>query len=599
MILRAGLVLASTLIWGGLASAQSTAPRFQQEAPSQLEPVENRDVAYFLVDASGSMGKNGKNQALPVLEKLLEELPASSMRSVTFFGGRESVTSPPYGCSEEIKVEQAEPKGEPLDHVPILGGDKDFTAIGRALEFFFYQVGDDASVTILSDGIEQCGADFAAIRNKYPIAEINFVPVPIGVRHPLELLNIKPHKASTLHERAIPSAPLATVTFNITRSDDPEGARASLAWNNAYWLEKYLWLIGYSIFAASGVVFGRRFDEMSVTIEDKIQEMERYRRKRAEQDQREVENEDDLPKSLNFATTVGKESPLVVWGSSLLLLATIMLAPMAFADGLTQIEAAFAGVVLLVGFVLLTAALSQLKKTLTKKQATLLPQTERELSYLQLPSGLGQRAGLTALLVTLAVLQYLFVDIQQARHAAWFVLGSNFSAALAFVASAPWLFFGARWWNYKRTAFTYHTVESATISAAIRDKRKSKLDWDSYRQSILTWRFPVSVFNLPNWSKFGQSRALNEREAVVQRLKEIAVRAGEELPQISDANDFYKNLLLSENLETLIEKLIEQEIKEVKKGETLWIELAKALKSHRDRRIVEAYSKLAVVISNT
>ena len=191
MILRAGVVLAAMWICGGLTIAQTAPPQSQQVAQAQTEPVDAKSVVYFLVDASGSM-KDEVAEARSKLDAKLTLLNVDSAASVTFFGGQPSSTGQSVRCEDEIVLAAPQTPQMAPRNFPPLGGPNDKTAIGKGIDTVISEGGETASIVLISDGIEECGANFRAIREEYPKASFQVFQVGNNPNPELFLLEQEP-----------------------------------------------------------------------------------------------------------------------------------------------------------------------------------------------------------------------------------------------------------------------------------------------------------------------------------------------------------------------------------------------------------------------
>lgn len=181
---------------------------FAQRASAQQLPI------LFIVDASGSMKGSNQSDAEALLQGL--SLPQDQLVSVTFFGAKPETANIDL-CTEALTPPEPTLRGADFrPRLPPLGGENDKTAIGNALEAVLLSREGRGKFVLITDGIEECGADFVKIRNQYPDAEIVVRQVGKTPNPALQLLEISPRSPATSigaqPAEVPPSAPLSAPT---------------------------------------------------------------------------------------------------------------------------------------------------------------------------------------------------------------------------------------------------------------------------------------------------------------------------------------------------------------------------------------------------
>lgn len=571
-----------------LAIAAPTA--FAQENATPTKPT------YILVDASGSMKGDNLKEAEAFLKR-----EVSSLVSITYFGGKADKAGPPRACGESMVASPEAPPGAILPPIPELGGNGEKTAIGDALKSAL-SVDDQAIIVLITDGDEECLADFKAIRAEYPEAKIKVLQVGSTPNTALELLELKPQAepAETPDEKQataeiapplIPPAGTPTVTPPASVTD---------AWMISNWGEKYLWLIAYALVAASAYFRGSRFGKMAITYERDIEALEQYRRDRAEATKlAQPESEVSLPKPLSPQDVAKAGLNDHVRFAMALVLALVPGVPLMILDGANQFQAGvvggayvlaiFASAFLLGG----KRASRQSGKGKKQKDETTAAVSERvEMRWL--PEGYKARAFFVLVLSVALAVMLLSTDLDKARDASWLVLSSNFSGAIAVAAAGPLLFMGGCWWRYDKAKFTHYIVTNEALSAEERANRASILavasEWNDLRGRIAVRSFVGPLDWLQHLTRYRTAAARKNRDLVIEKARAIATALGGEAPSAS-ANQIYREFVSTSGLEDFVRQLAQKLSDEQDKA--LWNTLADSLKGGQSKRIDDAFATLA------
>jgi len=238
----------------------SSASAQQASQTSTGEPV------YFVVDASGSMSGDNKKEAEDLLRGF--SLPRGQLISVSYFGSKPNVKGADL-CKEKINPpEPTQRRPEFLPNFPELGGSEDKTAIGNAVDSVLQSVKGKAKVILITDGFEECIADYDAIRKRYP--EVKIEVRQVGDRPNADLYRLEPPLVSPPSNGPSappPSAPLINFAIQYSaHADNQPGSRdPSINWSLFNFIEKWLWLIGIIFVGGAAVSWG--FDKQTKALE--------------------------------------------------------------------------------------------------------------------------------------------------------------------------------------------------------------------------------------------------------------------------------------------------------------------------------------------
>lgn len=207
---------------------------------------------YFIVDASGSMKGKNQDEAKALLQAL--SLPRDQLISVTYFGAKP--TAPDIDlCREELDPPEPQQRGADFQpNFPVLGGEDSQTAIGNALTSVIDARQGEGRFILITDGIEECAADFVAVRKRYPKTEILVRQVGDTPNAALQLLELEPNS----QQPAPAAAPLVPVPLPVLL-EAPEPKQPTL-------LARLAWVLLVAISALAGMQFclqsGRRTETL-------------------------------------------------------------------------------------------------------------------------------------------------------------------------------------------------------------------------------------------------------------------------------------------------------------------------------------------------
>lgn len=228
------------------------------DAIAQSKPI------YFVVDASGSMKGDNKREAEELLRGL--SLPRGQQISITYFGGKPATKGSDL-CVETIVPPAPTIRGTILTLTfPELGGSEDKTAISNAVGSVLRSIKGPAKLILITDGIEECSADYDAIRKRYPDAEIEVRLVGLVPNPDLQRLENKSvGEQSSGAAAQSRSAPL--VNFGIQFASPPHNPNRgdlSIDWSVFHFLEKWFWLIGIVLVGGAAVKWGLDRQKMAL-----------------------------------------------------------------------------------------------------------------------------------------------------------------------------------------------------------------------------------------------------------------------------------------------------------------------------------------------
>lgn len=553
-----------------------------------IASAQQEKVIHFLVDASGSMKGNNQIDAMDQLRGRLASITRGDPISVTYFGVGPPGSAELDLCAEPIAITSSQPRGTLLAPFPELGGPNDKTAIGSALASVL-ATDATAHIILITDGVEECDYDFVTLRDQYAKAEIEVIQVGTMPNRALDLLELKP---SAQEPKSAPASPLPPEPAVVTPApiEQPETPVVVDAWKDANWLEKYLWLIAYIGLAASALLVGNRFGKMSIEVETAIDGLERARRQTIEGKAPAGEQAPltALP-TISWMAITAIGTPDKIRAVAVFSTAIVFGIPLALFASTDQIFVG-AGVGLCIFALAIWFLFHRQRKQVRGDAEATKSDTVREPYF---PVTLLWRAMLVLLLVLGATLTFFAANLDRARDAAWIVLSSNFSGALAVVASAPLLFAGARWWNFKRAKLSYFAVMNDAISDAMREQKanaaRMRTDWETYRSRLLRWSFPTSFVD-ERVPLIRRLIAHRNQTVVISMAKSAAIAAGGDKPTVT-ANDLYRKLLEPPTFEGFVRAQIANGL--LTDNASLWRSLADALASKNEKQINQAFSNLA------
>lgn len=216
---------------------------------------------YFVVDASGSMNEDNQADAKAILQGL--SLPRDRLISVTYFGGKPSTADADL-CVEDLEVPELQARGADFSpRFPPLGSGKDKTAIGHALEAVLRAKKGEGTFVLITDGLEECVADYAATRTRYPRAEILVRQVGKTQNAALQLLEIQP-EVERASEAASPLLPVPLPVSLVPPNPEPEAA----------WPERLFWVVLVAVSALAATLLCLQSGERTKSLQDQLTQLE-------------------------------------------------------------------------------------------------------------------------------------------------------------------------------------------------------------------------------------------------------------------------------------------------------------------------------------
>jgi hypothetical protein len=499
------------LRWLFLAVAIAFAPALP--AQSQLSdiptPSQRNIPIYFVVDASGSMEGENKHDAELLLRAL--SLPRDQLVSVTYFG-KKPATPGANLCFEALDVPDPAPRGSDFSpKLPVLGGKDDQTAVANALDSVLGNIKGPAKVILITDGQEGCNKNFGEVLTRHPDAEIEIRQV--GSSPNAELQKLEGHQFA--EPVAAQMAPPINVEFRV---DTP--ADNSNSWKEADWIERFFWLVPYSLLAIAAWFFGRSYGNKTQFYENAIETLQNLRSAAAEHFARtNTRSLQPWPAFLSPSSAMTDDVRISRSASlGFFLLSCAAGIPLVFLSG--AVDEAI--VVTKVATPILILSLLYAGPRIWKGHAILelLPKTRN----MKLSLAFGVIAISSA---------HFFMDGESARAAAWLVLGSGFSAALAIVASAPLLFAGTQLAKLDRAEKSYKSTWDHGIDETHREDmaeaRKKEDERERLLSSFFGWMFPPT-----KTTKFRDRSFQKDKEAVRIYLGSLVRRIAEHAKKTND-----------------------------------------------------------------
>lgn len=557
-------VLVSVLIFWTALDAGAQAP------PTTVTPP---NPIYFVVDASGSMQGQNREEAELLLRAL--SLPHDQPVSVVFFGSKPA-TPDTNLCFEAFDVAKPIQRGQDFSpKLPDLGGKDDQTAITNAIDQVLGKIDGPAKLIVITDGEERCNKNFSEIRARHPDAE----DIEIDVR---QVGNNPNAELQKLQERPPPKPAItpspAPGKIDVHVSLDPSQTND---WDQARWPARYFWLLPYMLLAVAAGFFGSSFGNTARRYNDEITTLQNLRRRAddyfAQKGQRLTQQ---WPRFLSESEASKDGDTARRISLALFLLACAAGLPLIVLNGATQewaiVVPLFAPLVIL-GLLFIA------------------PRLRRRLPIVEaLPLQLVNKIGLAVFAILISVAYYL-IDGDLARGAAWVVLSSGFSAALAIVASAPLLFAGSQLGQLDRAKSSYkHTWDHGQDEQhrqEMAEARAKQDERDRILSSIFGWMFPPSTTTPIRGKKLQR-----DQDAVRKYLGSLAREVAEHAKKAND-NSRLLNLHQTGDLVGAIKTVVQ--IPELNLSEQIraaLFQIAEAYDSLSESKIAVAFSDAAKIV---
>lgn len=560
--MRFRVLVAALVFWTAL-DAHAQAPATAATPP---KPV------YFVVDASGSMQGQNREDAELLLRAL--SLPRDQPVSVVFFGSKPA-TPDTNLCFERLDVAKPIPRGQDFPPaLPDLGGKDDQTAITNAIDQVLGKIDGPAKLIVITDGQERCNKNFSEIRARHP----NAVDVEIEVRQlgnspnaELQKLQVRPSPKPAITPSPSPSK------VDVQVSLDPDRTNA---WDKADWPERYFWLLPYLLLAAAAGSLGSIFGKTAQLYNSEIAELQNRRRRAddyfAQHGKRQT---DEWPPFLSESEASKSGDGARKNSVALLLLASAAGFPLIALSGATK-EWAIAVPLVTPLFILVLLVIALLSPSHPVVEV--------------LPSKWACKIGLAFFAILLSA-AYYYIDGDLARGAAWVVLSSGFSAALAIVASAPLLFAGSQHGQLDRAKSSYKHTWDHGLDEQHRQEMAEARAKQEERERILArifgWKFPPS----PTTRIPGNKRKKNQY-AVETYLQSLANEVAKHAEKTNDNSTLVK-LLKTGDLIGAIKTVVQ--ISEIKLSEQMrdaLLQIAEAYDTDSESKIAMALSEAAKIV---
>lgn len=563
------------------------------------------EMTYYVVDVSGSMrprdGSDPLLEARAILESEIGAMTKGQWAAVAFFGLSSDGSKVGEPCSmTELSALYAFQGVESIPNFPPLGGSEINTSIGAALESILSQASDTAKVVLITDGGEECDSDFVSLRANHPYVTFDVRQVsddPNPALDQLETLLSAPPDLPKVEPPEVQLVELASPVHIAATAND--------AWVSAGPYERKLWLLGLLALAFSAWFLGSSFGKKANRYEGATRLIERTRREilsRGETSEEKIEQQ--IPAELTDEE-VQHEGKIDSWRSAIaMFVAGVLGLPLIF-WGAAYPPTATPIATVVVGLILLGALVFCIVRW-TKKHSSATESLFK--SDISNPSFWIT----VCVFVVGCILSWsaFLVDPSKASAAAWYVLSTNFSAALSITASAPLLFVGSKWWQFESAKTTYRHTYTEAISDSLREKRRQEKlahqDWMNHRLLQMAWR-PSLGFSLIGraWSRFGSERVNDAQEIIVTRLKEITQESvGNEysIERATLLQQLNETTALEERVRVLLESEITKNLMEPREE---WVQFVDALtkakieklRTKRDSQIAAALTRLSKVIN--
>ena len=555
--MRFGVQVSALIFWTAL-DARAQAPATTVTPPKPI---------YFVVDASGSMQGQNREDAELLLRAL--SLPHDQPVSVVFFGSKPETPNTNL-CFEAFDVAKPLRRGQDFSpKLPDLGGKDDQTAITNAIDQVLGKIDGPAKLIIITDGEERCNKNFSEIRERHPDAE----DIEIEVR---QVGNSPNAELQKLQERP-PPKPAITPSPSPNKVEvhvalDPNRTNA---WDQADWPERYFWLLPYMLLAVAAS-FGntaRRYNDEITTLQNQRRRADDHfaqKGERLKQNWPPFLSESDASKDGDDARRISLALFLLAFAAGL---------PLIVLNGATQgwaiVVQLFAPLVVLVLLFIVP-----LRRKLRVDEA--------------LPSELANKIGLAVFAILISVTYYL-IDGDLARGAAWVVLSSGFSAALAIVASAPLLFAGSQLGQLDRAKSSYkHTWDHGQDEQhrqEMAEARAKQDERDRILSSIFGWMFPPSTT-----TPFQRRKLQRDQDAVRKYLGSLAREVAGQAKKTND-NSRLLNLHQTGDLVGAIKTVVQiSELNLSEQIRTALSQIAEAYDSLNGSKIAVAFSEAAKIV---
>lgn len=507
------------LIFAVLGSAAPIA--VAQVTPPQSKPV------YFLVDASGSMDGQNKKDAERYLNILAP--PRGQAVSITYFGKKPGTPSANL-CFEKLKVEDPRPREYQFSpQLTDLGGIDDQTAITNAIdEMLSHLEGKGpAKLIVVTDGQEGCNPHFSEIWHRHPTTKIQIEVRQVGNSPNGELQRLE--EGPPTEPMSKPAAPL--INLELLADLTPP---SSNAWDTANWLARYFWLVPYLLLASAAAYFSSSFGNAARRYEYEINKLQDHRRRADEHLTKTGERlNEPWPVFISDAAAAQEGHNARRNSLALFLLSCTAGIPLVLLSGATWDWARLVVPLLAPIALLWLLFISPLV-------------TPRHWVVTTLASSTRWKIALAVSASALCVTYYL-MDDELARSAAWMVLSSGFSAALAIVASAPLLFAGRQLAELDRAKSSYKTTWDHGLDEKHRQEmaeaQRRQEDRDRFLTRVAEWIFPPFTNPFARIPDFALRRNMKVVKTYLEGLAaEFAKRneVGSKLNELSQTGDLLR-----------------------------------------------------------
>lgn len=562
-IMRFGVLVAALVFWTEPdARAQATATTATPPKP-----------IYFVVDASGSMQGQNREDAELLMRAL--SLPSDQPVSVVFFGSKPA-TPDTNLCFEAFDVAKPIPRGKDFPPaLPDLGGKDDQTAITNAIDQVLGKIDGPAKLIVITDGQESCNKNFSEIRARHPNAgDVEIEVRQVGNNPNAELQKLQERPPPKPANTPIPSPNKVEVHVAL----DPDRTNA---WDQAHWPARYFWLLPYMLLAVSAGFFGSSFGNTARRYNDEITTLQNLRRRAddyfAQKGQRLTQQ---WPPFLSDSEASKDGDSARRVSLALFLLACAAGLPLIVLNGATQewaiVVPLFAPLVIL-GLLFIA------------------PRLRRRFPIVEaLPLTLANKIGLAVFAILISVAYYL-IDGDLARGAAWVVLSSGFSAALAIVASAPLLFAGSQLGQVDRAKSSYkHTWDHGQDEQhrqEMAEARAKQEERDRILSSMFGWIFPPSTT-----TRIRGKKLQKDQNAVRKYLESLAREVAEHAEKTND-NSRLLSLYQTGDLVGAIKQVVQiSDLNLSERIKVALLEIPEAYESLSESRIAVAFSEAAKII---
>lgn len=551
---------------------------------------------HILVDASGSM-KEFETERVAYLVAAIGMIESDEWASITFFGGNPN-TEAALSCDSDLVIEAARPDWPIAPNFPDLGRGQDKTAIGNAIVSVLEQKGKDSSIVLITDGDEECDADFLQIRTDYPQASFRVLKIGNGGDSTLRFLMAEmPGISGTSNQKEAKGETELVFHGPFIKLETSKGTDKRSGWRDAKnWLERYLWVICYGFICGGAFFLSQSFQRQTEKVIEETKSWEDYNRKLANGDQVAAE---EVPSDLDRQRIENEGRQHRLRFDWMIVYAIVFGVPLAF---LEDLEPGLSRYVPLVLF-LLAGVTYFARKVMRRNQTNQHKPTLRETGLER-----NERLAFAAGALALATLIVFLVDFDRARAAAWVPLSSGFSAALTIVASTPFLFTGSRWWNLQKEKHTYYLISDQATRDRIKRRQAEQENmenrWFQLRKMVTDLKLgnPMRKRYLKKMPE-SQSNILEQKyEFVFERLRSLLFQIGGEAAN-KTANERYTEILYVSKIELgpLIKSVATKDVVESEEELKLWEELEAELSKRffSDRKVEELIQNLHRLLRST